>query len=279
MKTFLRFSVLAALLPLLFACDIIPDNDDPVLPEPAYVSFAGNLSIGTPGTKAATDPAPVGSIVSIELTESGLYFLGKVADEKGTVNYSNGKFSASGNEYKLNGYGSIFFDNSRSGAVSLVLQPNGGAAEQVQATFQKPTSTNKVYRAWKVDKTRLTVKGWTTVGADFTGCNFREIADFLRANSHKVPSEVPDRNISSLSLTGTEKMIFAYSDGWADMSEFSLHGNVMHYSWEQRPKGFTFESDEAVIEYMDGKCLLTISGRIQNSSTSGSVTFVLSPLE
>ena len=30
---------------------------------------------------------------------------------------------------------------------------------------------------------------------------------------------------------------------------------------------------------MDGKCLLTISGRIQNSSTSGSVTFVLSPLE
>ena len=149
----------------------------------------------------------------------------------------------------------------------------------MQADFQKPTSTNKVYRAWNIEKTRLTVKGWTTVGADFTGCNFQEIAAFLRANSHKAPTDVPDRSITSLSLTGTEKMIFAYSDGFADMTEFSLSGNVVHYSWEQRPKGFTFESDAAVIEYMDGKCLLTISGRIQNSSTSGSVTFVLTPLE
>jgi hypothetical protein len=277
MKTILRITFLAALLPLLLACNEFPNNDEPVLPEPAYTSFAGNLSIG-PMTKAAST-APVGSIVSIELTESGLYFLGRVADEKGTVSYRTGKYTVSGNEYRLAGYGSVVFDNSQTGQVSLTLKPDGGTVEQTQATFLKPTVSNKVYRAWNVDKTRLTVKGWTTVGADFTGCNFQEIAQFLWDNHHKVPQDVPNRSITSLSLTGTEKMIFAYSDGYADMSEFSLSGNVIHYSWEQRPQGFTFESDEAVIEYMDGKCLLTISGRIQNSSTSGSVTFVLSPQE
>lgn len=277
MKTILKFSVLAALLPLLFACDIIPNNDEPDLPEPAYTSFAGNLSIG-PATKATTN-APVGNVVSIELTESGLYFLGRIADEKGTVSYKTGQYTVSGNEYHLDGYGSVVFDNSRGGQVELTLKPDYGAAQQVQATFLKPTASNKVYRAWNIDKTRLTVKGWTTVGADFNGCNFKEIAAFLRANHHKAPYDVPDRSITSLSLTGTEKMIFAYNDGYADMSEFSLSGNVIHYAWEQRPQGFTFESDEAVIEYMDGKCLLTISGRIQNSTTSGSVTFVLSPLE
>jgi hypothetical protein len=279
MKTILKFSVLAAVLPLLFACDIFPENDEPVLPEPAFISYAGNLTMTTPSTKASTMSAPVGSIVSVELTESGLYFLGKVADEKGSVSYTTGKYSVSGNEYKLAGYGSIFFDNSQAGSISVAIQPDGGSVEEVQATFLKPTASNKVYRAWNIDKTRLTVKGWTTVGADFTGCNFQEIAAFLRANSHKAPTDVPDRSITSLSLTGTEKMIFAYSDGFADMTEFSLAGNVITYTWAERPRGFTFESDAAVIEYMDGKCLLTISGRIQNSSTSGSVTFVLSPLE
>ena len=279
MKTILKFSILAALLPLLFACDVIPNNDEPELPDPAFVSFAGQLTLGTPATKASTLSAPVGSVVSIELTESGLYFLGKVADEKGSVSYTTGRYTVSGNEYRLVGYGSIFFDNSQAGLVSLALKPDGGAVEEVQATFLKPTASNKIYRAWNIDKTRLTVKGWTTVGADFTGCYFPEIADFLRANHHKAPWNVPDRSITSLSLTGTEKMIFAYSDGFADMTEFSLSGNVVNYSWPERPQGFTFESDEAVIEFMDGKCLLTIAGRIQNSTTSGSVTFVLSPLE
>lgn len=287
MRNIVKFSILAALLPLLFACNEIPDIE-PEWADPAYVAYAGNLDLlpgnldflqdeGQAQTKAAATSL-AGSIASIELTESGLYVIGRVAEAPTNFTYTSGSYSVSGNEYRLNGFGTIVFDNSKSGVVSLTIKPDNGPVEVLQASFHKPVASNKVFRAFKVEKTRVTAKGWITVSADFTGCNFREIAAFLRSNSHKVPDDVPDRSISSLSLTGTEKMILAYSDGYADLTEFSLAGNVLTYNINSM-MGFTFETDRAIIEYMDGKCILTINGRIRNSTTSGSVTFVLSPLD
>ena len=47
----------------------------------------------------------------------------------------------------------------------------------------------------------------------------------------------------------------------------------------QNTMGFTFLTQEAKVDYLDGKCLLKVDADIQNSTTSGSVTFVLSPAE
>ena len=135
------------------------------------------------------------------------------------------------------------------------------------------------YRGWTVDKTRVTIKGWTTASADFQGCNFYEIAKFIRDNGHDVPDDIPaGMALSSISFTGTEKILFAYTDGTGDAGEFRFNGSSFTYRWDDEKMGFTFLTDQATVEYMDGKCILTISASIQDSTTSGSVTFVLSPM-
>lgn len=270
--------VLAAVLPLLFACEPVPDTD-PEFPEPAFVAVAGRLSLESiaPATKGATPTLVSGAIVSIELTESGMYVLGRMDANTSEIAYTTGSYSIAGSEYKLIGYGYLSFDNSRSGTVTLTLRPDGAPVEVVQAVFEKPAGTNKAYRTWNVEKTRVTAKGWVTVSADFDGCYLPEIAAFLRSNSHKVPDDVPNRSIKAITLTGTARMILAYSDGTAELNEFSLNGNVLTYTFSNNLMGFTFVTDRAVIEYENDKCLLSIDGRIQNSTTSGSVAFVLSP--
>lgn len=280
MKKILTHILLAAaLLPLLFACDPLPDTT-PHFAEPAYVNYACHLSIEglKPSTKAAATKAPVASIlVSVELTESGMYVLGWLSEGESGVSYTTGRYTVSGNEYKLAGYGTLSFDNSQAGMVTLTLKPDGKSAEVVKAKLDKPVGTNAAFRTWNVEKTRITAQGWVTVSAEFTGCNLKEIADFLRANSHKAPEDVADRSVKTITLTGTERMILGYSDGSADLNKFSLNGNVLTYTFSNGLMGFTFETDRAVIEYENGKCLLSIDGRIRNSTTSGSVSFVLSP--
>lgn len=277
MKNLPRTSSLVFLLPLLFSCGSVQDNTD--FDDPAFLAFSGRLTpLQAIATKAESGTPEAGSITGVELTESGLYALG-TAGEDGSVAYRSGKYTVDGDDYVLNGVGTLRFNHSASGTVSVSFtSADGEDTQQFQADFIKPATTNKAFRTWNIDKTRITVKGWTVVSADFTGCNLAEIAEFLYNNGNKAPEEVPNRSISTLSLTGTERMILAYNDGSAELSEFSLNGNVLTYAWNARPAGFTFVTDKAVIEYMDGKCLMTIDGTIENSTTSGSVTFVLSPM-
>ena len=278
MKSISRIFTLAFLLPLLLSCN--PVSNDTDFDDPAFLAFAGRLTPKgvMPGTKASST-LPVGSVTSIELTESGLVALGIVADETGNIEYQTGKYSVTDNVYTLYGLGTLAFNNSVSGQVSLTYTPLFGEPQQIPAEFLKPKSTNKAFRTWKVEKTRLTVRGWTVVSADFKGCDLAEIADFLLNNGNKAPDDVPNISVTTISLTGTETMILGYSDNSAELNEFSLNGNVLTYTWKERPDGFTFISDQAVIEYRDGKCLLTIDGYIRNSTTSGSVTFVLSSMD
>lgn len=278
MKKLYYILALAALLPLFFSCDPT-SGTDPDFGDPAFLKEAGRLmpESMTPTTKAG-GTAEIGRIVSIELSESGVYALGQIADSTGRVSYKTGLYYIAKGIYELAGLGTLSFDNSQAGNVMVTYAPMGGDTLQAQARFIKATSSNKAYRGWKIEKTRVTVKGWTTVSADFKGCNLAEIAEFLRNNGNKAPVDVPNHSINSISFTGTETMILAYSDGSGDLSEFSLNGNVVTYTWKERPEGFTFITDRAVIEYLDGKCLMTIDGSIEGSTTSGSVTFVMSPL-
>ena len=270
--------VLAILLPLFLACN--PVSNDTDFKDPAFLQYSGRLTFKAdmPSTKASAN-ALVGSVTSIELTESGLFVIGTKVNEKGAVSYRTGRYSVQDNKYLLTGVGILSFNNSASGSVNLFFTPQEGEPQQIPADFLKSKSTNKAFRTWKVEKTRVTVRGFWVASADFKGCDFLEIAEFLRNNGNKVPPEVPALSVSTISLTGTDTMIFAYSDSSADVNEFSLNGNVLTYDWKDLPLSFTFESDKAVIEYMDGKCILTIDGRIQNSTTSGTVSFVLSPTD
>jgi len=285
MKKWIFAVCLTALLPLLPACQ--SHEEEPTLDDPQYLEFAGRLTPETGFyTKAPSDASvegQPGDIISIELTESGFYVIGRISDLLGNIEYKAGRYSISDGAYVLNGYGRLLFDHQTAGNIDVTVIPNRGATQIVRALLTKAKDTNPVYRTWVIQKTRVTTKGWTTVSAEFEGCDFQEIADFLRSNSHKVPSEVPERKLISLSFTGTESVILVYDDNSADMGSFSLSGDVFSYFWQEdwmkRAMGFTFETDEAIIEYVDGKCVLTINGRIRNSTTSGSVTFLLRPYD
>lgn len=279
MRNWLFAVLMTALLPLVFACDT-PREDDTRFDDPVYLAFAGRLTPNAALTKAGDQASAPGDIVTIELTESGLYVIGRATEEEGQTAYTAGTYRTDGSTYTLNGFGKLSFDNSRPGNVSLTVIGNDGSSQTLPATLTKAKDTNMAYRAWVVEKTRVTTKSWSTVSAEFNGCNFKEIAAFLKANSHKVPDEVPDQSIRTISFTGTESVIFIYDDNTVDLGSFSLNGNVFSYGWTSNkwgPKSFTFESDKAIIEYLDGKCVLTINGKIRNSSTSGSVTFLMSP--
>lgn len=270
--------VFVFLLPLLFSCDSL--SNDTNFKDPAFLQYSGRLTPMDimPFTKAPAN-AVTGSVTSIELTESGLFVIGTMFDQSGTITYRTGRYSVQDNIYLLTGVGTLSFNNSTSGSVNLIFTPLEGEPQQIPANFLKSKSANKAFRTWKLEKTRITVRGFWEASADFKGCDFLEIAEFLRNNGNKVPPEVPALSVSTITLTGTDSMIFAYTDRSADVSEFSLNGNVLTYDWKDLPLSFTFESDKAVIEYMDGKCILSIDGRIQYSTTSGNVTFVLSPMD
>ena len=275
-------AALVALLPLLFACNK-NDDTDTRFEDPRFIQYAGQLipasSLATTPDQDAirTDNVPETVLHSIELTESGLYAVGTL--NQGELSYRMGEYSISGDVYTLNGYGSVQFDNSRAGEVEIVVKQDGKEAETMPATFSRATGTDQLYRGWTIDKTRVTVKGWTTASADFRGCNLYEIAQFIRNNGHDAPDDIAaGLELRSISFTGTEKMLFAYSDGTGDASEFKYNGSSFTYRWDDEKMGFTFLPKQATVQYMDGKCILSISSDIQDSTTSVSVTFALSPM-
>lgn len=278
MKKTLFAAALAALLPLLASCT---KEGEPRFGEPRFLRYAGQLLLksGTVTKAQDGDDASAG-LVSIELTESGIYAVGERAEGSDEVLYTSGSYTVSGDSYSLAGFGTIAFDNGSAGDVILSVDPDGAPAYTASATLRKASDTNRAYRGWTVDKTRVSVRSWIPVSADFTGCNLYEIAGFLRENGHDAPDDLaPGLRLATVSFTGTETIIFSYSDGTADVGEFSLTGSNFTYGWNGSSRKFTFLTDQAQIEYMDGKCILTISARIENSSTSGTVSFVLSPME
>ena len=82
-----------------------------------------------------------------------------------------------------------------------------------------------------------------------------------------------------MSITGTDSIIFTYSDNTADVAEYTLNGSNLTFSWRTPSRLLEVENGKATIDYLDGKCILKIEAALKGSTTSGSVTFVLSPME
>ncbi|MCR5352050.1 MAG: hypothetical protein K6E35_06125, partial [Bacteroidales bacterium] len=249
-----------------------------------FVQYAGQLIMhAAPTTKTdgqatvVQAAAAANELMSIEFTESGVCAIGEMVN--GQPTYTSSTYSVEGNVYTIPRFGKVEFDNTQSDEVQVTIMRDGSEPISGPATFKRPLDTDKLYRGWTVEKTRVSVKGWTSAAADFVGCNFFEIVKFLRNNNHKVPDDItPSMGLQSISFTGTGSIIFAYTDGRADVGTYKYNGSSCTYRWNSDKMGFTFLTEDAEISYMDGKCILTISANIQNSTTSGSVTFVLAPM-
>ena len=283
MKKLIFAAALAALLPLFVSCGDT-DNTEQGLKEPRFVQYAGQLIPAdpdpSPSSSALTKAGAVApALAYLEFTESGIYVVGEKTD--GETEYRTGTYNVSGDTYSLAGFGAVEFPRANPGQVSVNIRRDNGSAETIKATFTKASvSADRVNSGWTVDKTRVTVRGWTTASADFRGCNISEIIDFLQNNGHTVPDDVsPNLAISSISFTGTDSIIFAYSDGFGDVGTYRFSGaSSFTYTWKSDKMGYTFLTNNGTVEYMDGKCILTINVSIQDSTTTGSVTFVLSQM-
>ena len=274
----------ASLAALLLSCGKVSENENE-FKEPRFVQHAGQLipsyPDSSPSSRALTKAGAGTAILSrIEFTESGVYVVAE-KDADGTA-YRTGAYTVSGDTYNLGGFGTVTFPHATPGKVEVDVNRGTASTERIQAEFKKSAvSGNPLHSGWTVDKTRVTVRGWTTASADFKGCNIAEIINFLKQNGHNVPDDVsPNLAIHSVSFTGTGAMIFAYSDNSCDMASYTLtNGSSLTFKWEDEQMGYTFLTDTGSVEYMDGKCILTIRVQIQDSTVTGSVTFVLSQMD
>lgn len=269
---------LVALLPLLVSCGK-QDRGDNTFSEPRFVQVAGqliplnNINALTSLTKADAEPE---ILQSIEFTESGLYVVGLQKGSK--IEYTTGTYTVNGSVYSLAGFGTVELSGTTGSRMATIKYLNG-TEETIPVIFQTATDSNVAYRGWTIDKTRVTINGFhAPASADFKGCNFDEMKKFLNENGHK-GDYLPSGSLTSVSITGANSIIFAYSDKSADVAVYSFSGSNINFSWQSGSRLLEVENGKGSIDYLDGKCILKLDAALKGSTTSGTVTFVLSSMD
>lgn len=269
---------LVALLPLLVSCGKEGKGDN-TFEEPRFIQYAGKLIPNSyiPAVGSLTKATGlIGILESIEFTESGLYVVGHWMD--GELEFLTGNYKVNGDVYDLENFGTVQLTATRAGLTGVIIRYLSGLVEALSAEFLHATGTNVAYRGWTIDKTRVTINGFhTPASADFKGCNFEEMAKFLNENGHK-GSLLPPGSLKSVSITGTNSIVFAYSDGTADVANYTFSGSTINFSWQSGSRLLEVENGKATIDYLDGKCILKIEAALKGSTTTGVVTFVMSPM-
>ena len=269
---------LVALLPLLVSCGK-QDRGDNTFSEPRFVQVAGqlvplnNINALTSLTKADAEPE---ILQSIEFTESGLYVVGLQKGSK--IEYTTGTYTVNGSVYSLAGFGTVELSGTTGSRMATIKYLNG-TEETIPVVFLTATDSNIAYRGWTIDKTRVTINGFhAPASADFKGCNFDEMKKFLNDNGHK-GDYLPSGSLTSVSITGANSVIFAYSDKSADVAVYSFSGTNINFSWQSGSRLLEIENGKGSIDYLDGKCILKLDAALKGSTTSGTVTFVLSSMD
>lgn len=277
MKKLLFAATLVALLPLLFSCGKENNGGENKFEEPRFVQYAGKLVPrgGDPApTSLISQRAETSPIKYLEFTESGLFVLGRQL--LGGLSFSTGTYTTTDGQTFTLSNGSTVTVSGPSGTVDVSISPSG---ESFKANYTKASGTNVAYRSWTIDKVRATIKGHgVPVTAEFNGCNFVEIKKFLNQNGHK-GDYLPDCSLTSVSFTGANSVLFAFSDNMADVGDCTISGNNVNFSWLSNSRLFEVENGKATIDYLDGKCILKVDATLKGSTTSGSVTFVMSPMK
>ena len=269
---------LVTLLPLLVSCGK-QDRGDNTFSEPRFVQVAGqliplnNINALTSLTKADAEPE---ILQSIEFTESGLYVVGLQKGSK--IEYTTGTYTVNGSVYSLAGFGTVELSGTTGSRMATIKYLNG-TEETIPVIFQTARDSNVAYRGWTIDKTRVTINGFhAPASADFKGCNFDEMKKFLNENGHK-GDYLPSGSLTSVSITGANSIIFAYSDKSADVAVYSFSGTNINFSWQSGSRLLEIENGKGSIDYLDGKCILKLDAALKGSTTSGTVTFVLSSMD
>ena len=276
MKKLLFAATLVAMLPLLFSCGKQNNGGENQFEEPRFIQYAGKLVPrgGEPAPAARIAPEATSQITFLEFTESGLFVIGRQL--LGGLEFTSGTYTTKdGLTFTLSNGMTVTLSGT-SGTVTVTISPSG---ETFKADFTRATTTNTAFRTWNIEKVRATVQGFgDPVTAQFDGCDLSQIKKFLNENGHK-GDYLPDCKLLSITLTGANTVLFTFSDNVPDVGSCSLSGDNVNFSWTSNSRLFELENAKATINYMDGKCILKIDAGLKGSTTSGSVTFVMSPMD
>jgi hypothetical protein len=275
MKKIIFATILVAMLPLLFSCGK-PSSGENQLEDPRFIQYAGKLVPrgGEPAPSSRISQfAATPSICYLEFTESGLFALGRKL--LGGIEYISGTYTTTdGLTFTLSNGLTVTLSGT-SGEVNVTVSPSG---ETFKADFIRAGSTNVAYRAWAIDKVRITIRrSDNPVTAEFNGCNFTEIEKFLNDNGYE-GDFLPDCSLSSVSFTGVNSVLFAFSDNVVDVGSCTISGNNASFSWTSQSRIFEAGDGRATISYMDGKCIFRVDADLKGP-TAESITFVMSPVK
>ena len=273
MKKFILLAASIAAVLMCVSCNK-GGNGKTVLPAPANAQYAKkmNLQNNTSGIR------------SIELTESGRFIVAEVKDGKTT--YMRGKYTVlkSTQEYLLNGYGTVTIEDN-----NITVAPEKGDTITVTFTEAESFPENEFYttiaRAWKVDKTDLSVNlNGTVVGVVKNGCDIPAIASELNSKGLNinvaalegfVVSEINYTMAKTIEIAFTGKQSFVGSFSLSETGTFgyTLEGNKGNDIISGSATGSIDNTKEEGKIYVSFSCEVT-SG---SSSYNGTVMFILSP--
>lgn len=279
MKKFLLFAATAAAVLLAASCNKGgQDSKATVLPAAKNVQEAKKLLL-TPSDKLG--------IVSIEFTEGGRYIVRNQVTHAGDdAEYIRGTYTVSGQVYTLSGFGKVTITNNQ-----VTIERQGGETTTVGYTQAETYPQNDFYltvaRAWKVDKTDLSVNiDGKSVGVVKSGCDVPAIVAELKQKASLnineatvagfVVKEINFTLAKTIEVAFTEKESFVGQINLSPSGDFSykLEGSTGNSIINGSASGKLDNTIE------NGKLYFTINGNVETDggkTYTARVIFILSP--
>ncbi|MBO4765381.1 MAG: hypothetical protein J5508_06730 [Bacteroidales bacterium] len=238
-KLLVLFAAAAFVLPFLSSCDPEDKPTQKVIMEPAPTAEVAQVFTFEEKPLYAMN-GQKHEIVSIEFTEDNRYILGlspvidgssvkpdTKASKIGSV--VTGKFTLSGNKFITQGEYQAQMELLESVAKIVGTGEFKGKRKMNSSTTPEEVNAN---RTWIVDNTYIKITGGVNAEAGFKGCDFQEIAQFLKDNGAKIdPSKVAGYKISEMEFTGSGSMNIAFSATSSFYGSYTLSGENITYSF------------------------------------------------
>ena len=129
--------------------------------------------------------------------------------------------------------GSPFDCTFEIGSKAAKVTRNNESKEYPAVITKSSTSgvpATNIARAWKVDGCYLKVSGKVNVERGFNGCDFKEIAQFLKENNVKIdPSELDGYKIEEFYFTGSNTMVISFTNTYTFYGDYKLNGENISY--------------------------------------------------
>ena len=239
-KLFFLIAAAVMVLPLMSSCDQEDQPKKPVVMEPGPTAEVAQI-ITFEDKPLFHKGNQDYEILSIEFTEDSRYILGlspivagsSVATKAGNLSkVVTGKFTESGGKFMTKGEYEAQMELLES--VMKILQGANWAEFKIKKkkTNTSTTEQTNAARTWVVDDCFLTITGKLNIQSGFKGCDFQEIAQFLKNNKVNIdPSKVAGYKVSEIMFTGGPSMNIQFSNGESFYGSYSLSGENISYNF------------------------------------------------